>query len=112
MKTGFATMAAVITALLMQSAYAESGWTDYVRVAELIPTTLHYYEVRLPVTVNPSGCPEKTWFYQDYDTRGAQIMYQTLLEGTHSEFLIRVFVSGKCNINGYAEISSVSVVAR
>ena len=49
---------------------AGAGWTEFVTVDELIPTTRHYYEVKLPVKENPSGCKTKTWFYQNSGSRG------------------------------------------
>lgn len=88
---------------------AETGWTDFVNTAELVPTARHYYEVRLPVKENPSRCEEKSWFYQDYDSSGSDMMYKTLLEGIKSGIRLRVYVTGKCNINGYSEISAVSI---
>ena len=91
-------------------AYARAGWTDFVKVAELVPTDRHYYEVRLQVKENPSGCKEKAWFYQNYESRGADKMFSVLLEGIKEEMQLRVYVTGVCNINGYAEISAVSVI--
>ena len=93
-----------------QYVYADSGWTDYVTVAELVPTARHYYELRLPVKENPSSCKNKTGFYQDYDAPGADKMFLTILEGIKSGLRIRVYVTGKCNLFDYSEISSVSVI--
>jgi len=90
--------------------HANAGWTDYGTVAELVPTARHYYELRLPVKENPSGCKNKTWFYQDYGTPGSDKMFNTILEGVKSGFRIRVYVTGKCNLHGYSEISSVSII--
>ena len=89
---------------------AGSGWTDYVGVEEIIPTARHYYEFRLPVTENPSGCKTDEWFYQDYSSNGAEEMFATLLEALRSRLNVRVYVTGKCNLSGYSEISSVSIV--
>ena len=89
---------------------AGAGWTEYVNVAELVPTTRHYYEIRLPVPENPSGCKNAQWFYQDYATRGADTMFTTLLEALRSRLNVKVYVTGRCNLNGYSEISAVSVV--
>jgi hypothetical protein len=102
----FAACALVISTLVQ----AGAGWTDYVAVAELVPTAHHYYEVRLPVKENPGGCRNKTWFYQDYGFSGSDKMFQTILEGVRSGFRVRVYVTGKCNLDGYSEISSVSVI--
>ena len=92
------------------TAIAGSGWTDYVNVAELVPTTRHYYEIRLPVSENPSGCKSTNWFYQDYTSRGADMMFTTLLGALRSRLNVRVYVTGRCNLSGYSEISSVSIV--
>ena len=89
---------------------ADSGWTEYANVLELVPTTRHYYEIRLSVSENPSGCKNDQWFYQDYVTRGADEMFETLLEALRSRLNVRVFVTGRCNLNGYSEISAVSIV--
>ena len=102
-----------ITALSLSGlpliAMASAGWTDYVRVAELVPTAKHYYELRLPVGNNPSGCREENWFYQNYDAPGADQMFEALLESLSSDIRLRVYVTGVCNLNGYAEFSAVSV---
>ena len=96
--------------LFSHLAYAGAGWTDFVKVAELVPGSRHYYEVRLEVRENPSGCKEKAWFYQNYESRGADKMFSVLLEGIKEEMQLRVYVTGVCNINGYSEISAVSVI--
>lgn len=86
-----------------------SGWTDTANITELIPTAKHYYELKMVVKDNPSGCRVKDWFYQDYSTMGSDKMYNTLLEGLTARARFRVYVTGKCNLNGYSEISSVSI---
>jgi hypothetical protein len=90
--------------------HAEAGWTDFASVAELVPTASHYYKVRLPVKENPSGCENKTWFYQNYGSTGSDQMFKTILEAVKSEIQLRVYVTGSCNLDGYSEISSVSVI--
>ena len=87
---------------------ARAGWTDYARVGELIATGRHYYEVRIPVD-NPSGCREDNWYYQNYDAPGSSQMFEILLDAIESNVRVRLYVTGVCNINGYAEISSVGV---
>jgi len=89
---------------------ASAGWTDFVTVEELIPTSRHYYELKLSVKDNPSGCKNKTWFYQNYGSRGSDKMFDTLLEGMKSGFRLRVYVTGICNINDYSEFSSVNII--
>ncbi len=87
-----------------------SGWTDYTGIAELTPTSHHRYTVRLNLSDNPGGCRSKDTFYQDYSASGAQQMFQTLLEAVASGKRVRVFVTGRCELNGYGEISSVSIL--
>jgi len=99
----------IVPILFSSYVVARTGWTDYVAIVELVPTARHYYEVRLPVKENPSGCKSKTWFYQDYAAPGSDKMFRVLLEGVKAGANLRVYVTGKCNINGYAEISAVSV---
>ena len=102
-------MMAVLGVIYANNAYASSGWTDYVHVAELVPTARHYYEVRLPVKDNPSGCREENWFYLNYDAPGSKQMFAVFLEAIQSDIRLRVYVSGVCNLNGYAEITSINV---
>ncbi len=102
-----------IVILLLGSSFAPSllaraGWTDHARVGELIATGRHYYEVRIPVD-NPSGCREEHWYYQNYDAPGSSRMFAILLDAIESNVRVRLYVTGVCNINGYAEISSVGV---
>ena len=101
----------VSAALFSHIVLAGAGWTEYVTVSELVPTARHYYEVRLPVKNNPSGCKNKSWFYQDYGSQGADYMFKALLEGIKSDARLRVYVTGNCNIDGYSEISSVSITS-
>lgn len=87
---------------------AAAGWTGYASVIELIPTGRHYYEVKLKVSDNPSGCREKNWFYLNYDAPGADKMFELFVDNIQSTLRLRVYVTGVCNINSYSEISAVS----
>jgi hypothetical protein len=98
---------AICVLLLPGVAWASAGWTDDVKVVELVPTGRHYYEIQLKVTKNPSGCRNKNWFYIDYQSRGADEMFDLFVEGIQSSLRLRVYVTGICNINGYSEISAV-----
>ena len=91
---------------------ARAGWSDYTRVEELVPTGRHYYEFRLGIERTSSDCREASWFYQNYDAAGAEQMFSLLLESLKSGLPVRVYVTGICNLNGYAEISSVSIKHR
>lgn len=91
------------------TAMAVSGWTNDVTVAELTPTSHGRYLVRLNVSDNPSGCRNKSVFYQDYNL-GSKEMYEALLQAVVSGKRVRVYVTGKCDLNGYSEISSVTIL--
>ncbi len=110
MKTQVAIICAIPALLFPHFSQASAGWTDYVNVAELVPTGHHYYEVRLPVRKNPSGCRDETWFYRDYSSSGSDKMFDVLFEGIKSGMRVRVYVTGVCNLDGYSEISSVSAI--
>lgn len=92
------------------SVFAVSGWTDAATVVELTPTIHKRFHVRLDVSSNPSGCKDKKMFYQDYLTTGAQFMFHTLLEAAASGKLVRLRVTGNCELNGYSEISAVTIL--
>ena len=88
---------------------AASGWTDYGHVVELIPTIHHRFKVNIDVKDNKSSCRDKQWFYQDYDISGAREMYLALLEAVSSNKPVRVYVTGRCNLNDYSEISELGI---
>jgi len=101
----------LLTVLLAApNAQAGAGWTEYSRLAELVATSKHYYRFRLELNRNPSGCRDKTWFYQDYTAAGADKIFDALLEALKSGIRVRVYVTGVCNLDGYAEISSLGIV--
>lgn len=99
----------VLVLIWPQPARPDAGWTDYARLTELTPTARHYYQFRLATVANPAGCRDEAGFYQDYGTPGSEQMYLTLLEALRSSLPVRVYVTGVCNLDGYAEISAVSV---
>jgi hypothetical protein len=97
---------------LTPPANAVSGWTDYANVAELTPTANGRFLFKLDVKDNPSGCRDKQVFYKDYYSIGSQQMYDLLLRALLNDMPVRVYVTGKCELNGYSEVSSVSLPAR
>lgn len=103
---------AIINTLLFTPVivFGTSGWTEYTSIVELIPTNHGRFLVRLDSPKNPSGCKNKDTFYQDYGTSGSEKMYLALLKAVEFNKKVRVFVTGKCGLNGYSEISSVSIV--
>lgn len=110
MKTKSSIIIGIVTLLFSHLAHSAAGWTDYVTVAELIPTSRHYYIFKLPVKKNPSGCKEGNWFYQNYNALGSDKMFNALLEGIKTRLRLRVYVTGVCNLDGYSEISSIGII--
>jgi len=100
---------AICLVLLSGEARAAAGWTSYGSVAELNVTTTGRFLVRIDVASNPTDCGNKKWFYRDYATTGADFMFRTLLGAVTSGKKVRVYVTGLCDINGYSEITSVSI---
>jgi len=100
-----------LSLLLSGPAFAgNAGWTDTTTVAELTASAQHRYTVRLHLTKNPSGCRSPDTFYQDYAAPGSEQMFRALLEAVTSGKRVRVYVSGRCELNGYAELSSVTLL--
>jgi hypothetical protein len=95
--------------LLPGSAWAGAGWTAYGRVVELQPTTSGRFLLRMELESNPSGCRNGGWFYRDYSGLGAELMFHGLLGAMRSNLPARVYVTGRCDLNGYAEISSAGI---
>ncbi len=96
--------------LIQGSVWAGAGWTAYGQVVELNPTTAGRFLVELNVASNPSGCREKGWFYRDYTGNGVELMFNALLGSVTSGKQVRVYVTGRCDLNGYSEISSASII--
>ena len=90
--------------------FAVSGWTEYVPVTELTPTNQGRFLVKLKVSKNPSGCSNKEIFYRDNSGPGSEQMFLALLKALEAGKNVRVHVTGKCELNGYSEISSVTIV--
>ncbi len=90
-------------------ALADAGWTAYGSVEELNAPARPYYLVRLAVRKNPTDCRNKSWFYQNHGIPGSSQTFLVLLEALKSGLPARVYVTGSCNLDGYSEISAVSV---
>jgi len=95
--------------LIHGSAWAGAGWTSYGQVVELNPTTAGRFLVKLNIASNPSGCRNEVWFYRDYTGNGVELMFHALLGAITSDKSARVYVTGRCDLNGYSEISSASI---
>ena len=65
--------------------------------------------VRLDGASNPSGCRDESWFYRDYAGVGVELMFHALLGAATSNLAARVYVTGRCDLNGYSEISSAGI---
>ena len=100
----------VCLALAGSEGWAGAGWTAYGTVAELTPTVQGRFIVRLDVAGNTSDCSSKDSFYRDYGRPGAELMFRTLLDAVTAGKRVRVYVTGACDLNGYSEITSVSLI--
>lgn len=102
-----------MTLLLCVSGLSQAGsagWSEYGRVAALQATIHGRFLVKIELPKNPSGCRDLEWFYRDYGGgSGPEYMYQALLSAVTLNKPVRVYVSGSCDLNGYAEITSVQI---
>lgn len=96
--------------LLPMQAVAEAGWTQPGLVVELTPTRHKHFSFRLDIEDNPSGCRQPDRFYMDYAAAGAEFVYYTLLQASLQGKPIRAYVTGRCELKGYAEIASVTLL--
>ena len=78
--------------------------------ASLTPTVHGRFIVKLDVASNTSDCSSKDSFYRDYGRPGAELMFRTLLDAVTAGKRVRVYVTGACDLNGYSEITSVSLI--
>jgi hypothetical protein len=99
----------VLSVLPVSALQAAAGWTGFGRVVELQATIHGRFIFRLDISSNPTDCKNKEWFYRDNRGVGSNQIYLTLLEAVTSGQQVRVYVTGICDLNGYSEISSVSV---
>ncbi len=88
-------------------ALAEAGWTGEGEVQSLNPTGKGRFIVEINVKGNPSGCGHPIAFYRDYGQPGTEFMFQTLREALIHEKRVKVYVTGRCDLNKYSEINSV-----
>lgn len=102
-------LAACLSLSFSSQASGGSGWTSYGSVIELNPTIFKRFLVRIDVASNPSKCKHKKWFYHYYSGAGSEYMFDTLLGAVTAGKNVRVYVTGICDLEGYNEISSVSI---
>lgn len=95
--------------LACTQAWGGSGWTSYGSVIELNPTTFKRFLVKIDVASNPSKCKHTQRFYHYYSGVGSEYMFHALLGAVTSGKNVRVYVTGGCDLDGYSEISSVSI---
>jgi len=84
--------------------------TDYETHVELVSTVRPYYELRFLAGKNPSGGRNNAWFYQDYGLNASDKMATKLLEVLHAGKRVSVCVTGKCNLNRFAEFTDVVII--
>lgn len=99
----------IIAGLLLSGAShgGVSGWTETTRVITLQPTTQGRFLVRLDTDEKVSGCRERDWFFRDYTGLGAELMFEVLLEAAVRNQSVQLFLTGRCDLDGYSEFSEV-----
>jgi len=103
--------ALVLTAGVVASAAAsaDSGWTAPGRIVGLTVETPARFELGLDVESNPSRCRDAQHFYRGTLDAASSRMFDLLLAAYRDGRPVRVYVTGVCDINGFAEISKVGV---
>jgi hypothetical protein len=105
--SSFFAVAVLITSLPVFGGVA--GWSDYASVIELTPTDQQRYQFRIRLKENPGGCKNIDTFYQDYDQPGSDKVFNVLLQAVISDKKVRVYMTGRCELKGYSEISAVTI---
>lgn len=103
------TALALTAGVVPGAAIADSGWTMPGRVLELTVETPARFELRLDVESNPSRCRQAQQFYRGTLDAASSRMFDLLLAAYRDGRAVRVYVTGSCDINGFAEISKVGV---
>ncbi len=106
-RVGLALAAGV--ALWPAAAPAGAGWTGTGVVLELRATVHGRFLVRIDVPDNPSGCRNEEWFYRDLGAPGARQIFDVLRDALAGASPARVYVTGRCDLEGFSEISAASV---
>lgn len=92
----------------VNAAAGQAGWSAAALVETIEPTSQRKYTVSLQLEA-AHDCKSKRTFYQDYSANGAQFVYDTLLMALAHELPVQVHTSGRCELNGYAEITAVRI---
>lgn len=87
----------------------EAGWSTSAAVHKVESTAQARYLVRINVD-EAHTCKSKNTYYQDYTASGARFMYEALLMAMASDLPVQVYTTGRCELNGYAEIGAVRVL--
>ncbi|MCK5640296.1 MAG: hypothetical protein KAJ19_05845 [Gammaproteobacteria bacterium] len=103
-------LSALWLSVISLNAWADAGWTSYGIVKELSLNSSQQFQVRLYISSNPTDCKNEKWFYHDYKGVSGEQMYLTFLTGLTTGRKVRVYVTGKCNLNGYSNISEMSII--
>ena len=88
---------------------ADSGWSNYTSISEITASNRDYYTIQLSSPTGTKNCKNKDTVYLEYDAKGSQAMFQILLNALISKNEVRVYLTGRCELHGYSEISSASI---
>lgn len=93
------------------SAYSEAEWTNSGYIQEVQATTSGVLVVRGKMGGNPSGCKDGDSYYADYSTKGTEKIFSLLLQSIAARNRVKLFVTGRCDLNGMSEISAAAIYA-
>lgn len=102
------TLAAAIFPACVSAGVA--GWTPVTRVTALEPTTHGRLLFQLRTEKSTSGCRSKDWYFVDYTGTGPRLMFHVLKDALLMEKPVKVFVTGRCDLDGYSEISAARLL--
>ncbi|UTA47246.1 hypothetical protein L1F30_13880 [Simiduia sp. 21SJ11W-1] len=85
-----------------------AGWSQAALVHSLEPTAQRRYVLRVHLD-EAHSCKSGHSYFQDYSANGAGFIFDTLLMAMAQELPVQVHTSGRCELNGYAEITAVRI---
>lgn len=95
----------------ISSAYSEAEWTNSGYIQEVQATTSGVLVVRGKLGGNPSGCKDGDSYYADFSMKGTEKIFFLLLQSIATRNRVKLFVTGRCDLNGMSEISAALIHA-
>jgi hypothetical protein len=93
-----------------QSVFAQAGWTSETQVLEITATTAGKFIIHAKPKKNPTDCRDKNHFFLDYGLSGSQQVYKLLLEAALSKSMVKLYITGRCELFDMSELSKASLI--